>query len=724
MENNVDDSKLLTLKEVHISKEEFDQKYKIYKKHFEDSLENPEYTNIAITGDYGIGKSTIFKSFLKNNDKYKDKYVEVIIGNYENQKDDLATTVLLEKQIINQLVSQIDSKKIPLSKYKLSFGEVKWKSIVWMLLGLFFWVMLIVGINRFWSELPNVGQRDWLKFLIIGLLSSLPIVSLLLLKIQNIVNYFHKIILKFKIANLEVKMEINKLSEFDNNLAELIYIFSNCEKNIFVFEDLDRFGNNLIFQKLRELNLIVNKYLQINDKYTNDKKISFIYLVKPDLFEKPDDFLKFFDISVPIIPIVNNFDSINYFKQIFGENHWDNNWNFRLLVRSTYKLFNSVREIHNLHNEFIIYWEQNKNEHYSDYTSVLSFLILKNKFPETFKKLLNHQSELFQENVKKPLIIIQHRNEILNKLNNWFENIWAILEENLTQNEKTNKILRYSVFSSLWYNSPNDRKLYCTECGHSYNFYEFYNYCIYMQDPSESKKFLNSNLEKDDKYNNYVKDVYNENDFFKLLENQGTNIASFLKYGSLEKIEKIKERFSFPWPEKHIKQQFQNNIQYLGINSKIFQSFDNYEYDSVSLIFAISKILNEQKEDEFNLNKLIKCIFERNSSWWRNDEIFEYYRVLIKLFWLVDNEVKIKFIKEILNWKNLEQMIDTLDNDSLFNFFSCIYDSRFSPKALTLDPILKIKNEDRVKINELWQKIQKERKMESCSHPYINIINY
>lgn len=37
MENNVDDSKLLTLKETHISKEEFDQKYKIYKKHFEES---------------------------------------------------------------------------------------------------------------------------------------------------------------------------------------------------------------------------------------------------------------------------------------------------------------------------------------------------------------------------------------------------------------------------------------------------------------------------------------------------------------------------------------------------------------------------------------------------------------------------------------------------------------------------------------------------------------
>lgn len=718
MENNVNDSKLLTLKEVHISKEEFDQKYKIYKKHFEDSLENPEYTNIAITGDYGIGKSTIFKSFLKNNDKYKDKYIEVIIGNYyKDPKGDLATTVLLEKQIINQLVSQVDPTKIPLSKYKLSFNQVNWKLIAWLLL-IFVLSTVIIGINIFWDKFPSVGKLDWLKFLIISGLSMLLFI-LLIWKIKTIINYAYKIILKFKLANLEVRMEVNKLSEFDNNLAELIYIFSKCEKNIFVFEDLDRFGNNLIFQKLRELNLIINKYLHnnIDNEFTHHQKINFIYLVKPDLFEKQDDFIKFFDISIPIIPIVNNFDSINYFKQLFGEEYWDNNWNFRLLVRSTHKLFNSVREIHNLHNEFIIYWEQNKNEHYSDYTSVLSFLILKNKFPETFKKLLNPQSKLFQENVKKPLIIIQHRNEILNKLNRWFESIWAILEKNLTQNEKTNKILRYSVFSSLWYNSPSDRKVYCAECKHSYNFYEFYNYCIYMQNPFVSQEFLDTNLEKDDKYNNYVKNIYNKNDFFKLLENQGTNIASFLKYGSSEKIKKIEKRFSFLLPEELIKEELQSphKIEPLEINLDILESFDNYEYDRISLIFAISKILNEQKENESNLNKLIKRIFEIDQTPWGDDRLSKYYRFLIKLFWLVENEVKIKFIKEILNWKNLEQMIDALDNDSLFNFFSFIYDSRFFPKVL---------NEDKVEIKELWQKIQKERKMESCSHPYVNFDRY
>lgn len=84
-----------------------------------------------------------------------------------------------------------------------------------------------------------------------------------------------------------------------------MYFFEASKYNVVIFEDLDRFDIIDIFEKLRELNELINNSEQI------DRRVVFIYAIKDDIFGDVDsdkltkDRTKFFDFIIPVIPIIN-----------------------------------------------------------------------------------------------------------------------------------------------------------------------------------------------------------------------------------------------------------------------------------------------------------------------------------------------------------------------------------------------------------------------------------
>ncbi|BAX66771.1 hypothetical protein LACBS_01309 [Latilactobacillus sakei subsp. sakei DSM 20017 = JCM 1157] len=42
-------------------------------------------------------------------------------------------------------------------------------------------------------------------------------------------------------------------------MNDVIYLFTSSGKNVVIFEDLDRFNNPTIYERLYEINLLVNK---------------------------------------------------------------------------------------------------------------------------------------------------------------------------------------------------------------------------------------------------------------------------------------------------------------------------------------------------------------------------------------------------------------------------------------------------------------------------------
>lgn len=80
-------------------------------------------------------------------------------------------------------------------------------------------------------------------------------------------------------------MDLSKFKEsddsyFDKYLNEVLYLFENADADVIVFEDMDRFNANRIFERLREVNTLANIQLQKENK----KVLRFFYLLRDDIF--------------------------------------------------------------------------------------------------------------------------------------------------------------------------------------------------------------------------------------------------------------------------------------------------------------------------------------------------------------------------------------------------------------------------------------------------------
>ena len=142
------------------------------------------------------------------------------------------------------------------------------------------WKDVIIGISRELA-LPYLLFFCSYFFQIVTflcLLSSLIYIIYNVVLIQNNKQLVKKAVVKD--IEIEVFDESND-SFFDKYLNEVLYIFINSKINTFVFEDMDRYNDNYIFEKLKEINTLVNNKV-------NNRVIRFVYLLKKmiHLFQK------------------------------------------------------------------------------------------------------------------------------------------------------------------------------------------------------------------------------------------------------------------------------------------------------------------------------------------------------------------------------------------------------------------------------------------------------
>lgn len=298
-----------------------------YEEALDFALSDDTVTNIAMTGPYGAGKSSVIETYKKKN---KDKrFMNISLTHFEgSEKTD---TNVLEGKIVNQLLHQIDYDKIPQTIFKIKTNAKKSK-----LLG--YSASIIIFIL---SCLLTFKFEDWKKYLnhlfinkdssdvvkrVIGWLSSsgfniiILIIFLLstffliysLIKLQLNRQLFKKV--TFKGNEVEIFKDREE-SYFDKFMNDVIYLFTSSEKEIIIFEDLDRFENATIYERLYEINLLINKRLLAKD---GQSQIKFIYLIKDDAFESKDR-AKLFDLIIPIVPVIDSSNSFEQFIKVFND---------------------------------------------------------------------------------------------------------------------------------------------------------------------------------------------------------------------------------------------------------------------------------------------------------------------------------------------------------------------------------------------------------------------
>lgn len=391
---------------------------KVYVDALDFVIENENIKNAAISGHYGSGKSSIWQTY--KNMRNINNVIYISLGDYCQGDEEGNSISRIEKQILTQILAQVNQKDIPLSKYKLKFNKNKCTIAKYVLVSLIF-ILSIIGwfIKAEITSIYMIRMHVYLSFII--LLFVTPLIYLIYRIFKGELFQISKINLKIAEANAQPSDEKDE-SIFDKDIKEIIYILKSSNVKYVVFEDLDRYDNVLIFSKLRELNYLLNA-----DRSKQDSNIKFIYMVRDDLFDVQTR-SKFFDFILPVIPIVDSENSEGKLMEYFKDN---NNIPDKKVLRKISIYIDDMRILKNIVNEFNIYSEillpQKLN---LDNNKLFSIIVLKNIFPEEFSLLQRDRGYIFN---------------IFRKLPYYKENVSREIEEEIIENESNLKELENEV---------------------------------------------------------------------------------------------------------------------------------------------------------------------------------------------------------------------------------------------------------------------------------------
>ncbi|ALH94232.1 hypothetical protein [Acinetobacter equi] len=388
------------------------------------ALSQDKINNIAITGPYGSGKSSVLLTFQTQNPNWK--YLNISLATFKDHLEIEGTNnkeieiEAIEKSILQQLFYSVDQKTLPRSRLK-RIVTVKPRELLANTLFIMFWIFLTLFVffpgSIFFDKFSILASSEqfaqitfsllFLSYCIVGLFTGIKYIE----KLKE---------LKLKFQDTEITLNNDKTESILNkHLDEILYFFERTDFNIIIIEDLDRFENSEIFIRLRELNTLINNSKQVK------RPIVFLYAIRDNMF-KDKDRSKFFDFIIPIIPVINPTNAYDLIRKnyINKENNSQlHNEIEDIFLHQVSLYFDDMRLVTNIFNEFKLYVKKLNNPNLNK-NKLLALIIYKNHYPAEFANLHSNKGEIFQifKNKKKKIIASQLE-EIKKEIKNLEEKI-------------------------------------------------------------------------------------------------------------------------------------------------------------------------------------------------------------------------------------------------------------------------------------------------------------
>lgn len=374
------------------------KRHKEYIIRLKNAIDQPNVFNIALTGSYGAGKSSILKTFKAYYPEYH--YVNVSLASFveinmsesdstPKSKED-SFEEQLEYSILQQLFYHVKATNIPESR----FGRIeRTSSRKRILMTVSILVFVVANLFLFCQEqlakfflIPTEVLKSSFLF---GLSICVFILGICVILFQLIL-FIKKISIKnltLDKATLEFEEKKN-VSIMNRYLDEILYLFQEKKYNVVIFEDIDRFENTHIFTKLRELNLILNQSEEIG------RRIIFLYALKDDIFANAEERTKFFDYIVPVIPFVNVSTSGDLFRRKIADLHIPETEVRSSFITDISAFVNDMRVLTNVVNEFDLY--RNLLDKKLKKEKLLAMILYKNLYPTDFSLLHQNKGVVYE----------------------------------------------------------------------------------------------------------------------------------------------------------------------------------------------------------------------------------------------------------------------------------------------------------------------------------------
>lgn len=344
--------------------------HKTYLDRLEKAIQDPKNRNIALSGRYGTGKSSVLDKFQE---KHPGTTLRLAVSTLAPDTEDVSLTNRLQKEILKQLIYSAQPRTLRHSRFSLRGPLPRGRAVLESVLFVGVIGALLALLGRLPSHIAtgpdHSGVEQALVWTVVAVLLVVVVSAL------RIVTYN-----RFTVSNVSAAGAALTLSEpdhtyFDEHLDEIVRFFDQEATDIVVFEDLDRYNNAQIFEALRELNTLLNNTPKRLKKIKDDKQpLRFIYAMRDSLFEKigedtakeDDDAAraetvranrtKFFEIVIPIVPFISHRTAREHLHQLLQEA--DVTGIERPLVELVAKHATDKRLLLNMRNEYLVFAER------------------------------------------------------------------------------------------------------------------------------------------------------------------------------------------------------------------------------------------------------------------------------------------------------------------------------------------------------------------------------
>jgi hypothetical protein len=237
-----------------------EEKHGTYFARLEEVVKDPKNLNIALTGRYGSGKSSVLDEFEA---KHERRTLRLAISTLAPEdpaatKEQLPTgaeltkTNRIQKEVVKQLVYGASRKVGKNSRFSRIAVPSRAKVFAQFASAVAFVGLVLVAFDRLpKTRTFSADQPSWTPYavwVVLGLFAAQLLTAVRL----SLHGQFR--ISDFKAVGASVSLTEQAPSYFDKYLDELVHYFEQESKDIVIFEDLDRFDDPQIFEGLRELN--------------------------------------------------------------------------------------------------------------------------------------------------------------------------------------------------------------------------------------------------------------------------------------------------------------------------------------------------------------------------------------------------------------------------------------------------------------------------------------
>lgn len=433
------------------------------------AIDDEDVRNVALSGAYGSGKSSIIKTFERNYPKYKCLNLSLAAFAEESmslQKEsdsgnntqgdkpngegqsfvnqNVVQMEQLEFSLVQQFFYHVKASGIPDSR----FGRIRrWnrtEKVIWSIAILLFAISFfyVVDSGKFLNLLPFLNvYNDNLRYISLGVIG----VGLLVLS-YRLVTFFHKMSgghIKFMDYEVDVQKDI-KVSVFNRYLDELVYLFQTTGYQVVVLEDLDRFKSTSIYTKLRELNQLLNQSEDIG------RRIVFVYALRDDIFHTSQERTKFFDYIIPVLPHTSVANSASQFVKELGTLVGDSDDECALhksFLNDVAPFIGDLRTIKAIVSDFKITSKRLNSKLKKD--NLLAIIIYKNLCPKDFEMIFEGKGPIHDTFAKESEYKEERKKVLKEKKDEIETKIKKVKEERLISVNELNSIVVSAAIKAI-----------------------------------------------------------------------------------------------------------------------------------------------------------------------------------------------------------------------------------------------------------------------------------